>query len=219
MDCASCGSPMISKTVDARFGATAGIDYCPRCQVVWFDGHESLQLSPGATLKLFTIIGQHAAKGRPTLQQVIKCPRCGSQLLLTHDLQRGTRFEYWRCPHGHGRLITFYDFLREKEFIRPLSPRQLSELRENIRTVNCAGCGAPIDLTTQSTCAHCGAPLTMLDMSQPERLIAELRRADRPEGSARDVPSRSIPETDAGSDGRQADPTVRQKTDGGPDER
>ncbi len=51
-----------------------------------------------------------------------------------------------RCPGRHGRLITFFNFLREKNFIRPLSAAQIEELRQNVRTVNCSNCGAPIDL-------------------------------------------------------------------------
>ena len=172
---------MTTETFEARLGASASVDFCLPCQVFWFDAYESLQLSPGATLRLFTIIGEQAAKGRPVLQQGSKCPRCRSHLLLTHDIQRNTRFEYWRCPHGHGRLITFYDFLREKDFIRPLSPQQIALLRQNIQSVSCANCGAPVDLTKGSTCAHCGTPLSMLDMQQAERLIARLRQADRPD--------------------------------------
>ena len=183
MECASCGAPMVAERLEARFGASVSIDYCVACQLFWFDAHESLQLAPGATLRLFAIIGEQAGKGRPALRQEMRCPRCHSHLLLTHDLQRNTRFEYWRCVCGHGRLISFYDFLREKDFIRPLTPQQVEEMLDNIQSVSCGNCGAPVDLTKGSTCAHCGTPLTMLDMKHPERLIAELRGADRFEGS------------------------------------
>ena len=61
-------------------------------------------------------------------------------------MQRSTRFEYFRCPHDHGRLTTFFDFLKEKDFVRPLTPPQIAELRKNIQVVNCSNCGAPIDL-------------------------------------------------------------------------
>ena len=76
-------------------------------------------------------------------------------------------------------MITFFNFLREKNFIRPLSPQQLEELRENIQMVNCSNCGAPIDLGTASSCTHCGSPVSMLDMKQAEQMIAQLRQADR----------------------------------------
>ena len=62
-------------------------------------------------------------------------------------MQRATRFSYLHCPNDHGRLTTFFDFLREKDFIRPLTAEQLQELRQNVQTVNCSNCGAPIDVT------------------------------------------------------------------------
>jgi hypothetical protein len=170
---------MTAMTLEAALGAKVGIDLCASCQAFWFDQHENLQLLPGSTLKLFRLIGDQAASKRAPLSIVLKCPRCGSRLLPTHDLQRNTPFQYWRCDHKHGRLITFFNFLREKNFIRPLSPSQLDELRQNIQMVNCSNCGAPIDLATSSSCTHCGSPVSMLDMKQAERMIAQLQQADR----------------------------------------
>jgi hypothetical protein len=106
-----------------------------------------------------------------------KCPRCRARLRRTSDMQRRTRFEYLSCPHGHGRLTTFFDFLREKNFIRPLSAEQIAELRRNIQIVNCSNCGAPIDLAQGAACGHCGTPLSMLDMQQAEALVDQLRQA------------------------------------------
>ena len=96
---------------------------------------------------------------------------------LPQDMQRATRFEYLNCPNGHGRLISFFDFLREKDFIRPLTPQQIAELRENVGSVNCANCGAPVDLSKGAACSHCGTPLSMLDMKQAEKLVAQLQKA------------------------------------------
>ena len=82
------------------------------------------------------------------------------------------------CPNGHGRLITFFDFLREKDFIRPLTTQQIAELRQNVGSVNCANCGGPVDLSQGAACSHCGTPLSMLDMKQAERLVAQLQKAE-----------------------------------------
>jgi hypothetical protein len=92
-------------------------------------------------------------------------------------MQRSTRFEYRGCPDNHGRLITFFNFLREKDFIRPLSPAQVEDLRRNVKTVNCSNCGAPVDLAKGGDCAHCGSPLSMLDVKQAEELVARLHAA------------------------------------------
>ena len=74
----------------------------------------------------------------------------------------------------------FLDFLREKNFIRQLSPQQIHELRQNIQIVNCSNCGAAIDLAAGSTCAHCGSPISMLDMKQPQEMLAQLQQAAEP---------------------------------------
>lgn len=170
---------MQAETLAGQMGRAVEIELCDPCQSIWFDARENLQLTPGATLGLFRLIGEHVSK--PSLQDgdISKCPRCKAQLRRTQDMQRTTRFEYFRCPNNHGRLTTFFDFLKEKDFIRPLTPQQIAELRRNVQIINCSNCGGPIDLGKTTACAHCGSPLSMLDMQQAERLVEQLREADR----------------------------------------
>jgi hypothetical protein len=170
---------MQPQALAAHMGREVEVELCRPCQSVWFDARENLQLTPGATLMMFRIIGENVS--RPSLEDrdIAKCPRCHAQLRRTKDMQRNTRFEYFRCPNDHGRLTTFFDFLKEKDFLRPLTPQQIAELRKNVQVVNCSNCGAPIDLARRSDCAHCGSPLSMIDMHQAERLIAQLREAER----------------------------------------
>ena len=170
---------MTSHPLEGHLGRAVMVDLCDPCQAIWFDPRESLQLTPGATLMLFRVIGEHVAKPRALESDTAKCPRCRARLRRTQDMQRSTRFEYFRCPHDHGRLTTFFDFLKEKDFIRPLSPLQIAALRKSIQVVNCSNCGGPIDLAQRSDCGHCGSPLSMLDMQQAETLVARLREADR----------------------------------------
>ena len=171
---------MTAMTLDGHLGSTVAIDVCPGCQAFWFDQHESLQLSPASTLTLFKLVGERSSSAKSRLATVLRCPRCASRLLPTHDLQRNAPFQYWRCDKEHGRFITFLDFLREKNFIRPLSAQQIAALRQNVQIVNCSNCGAPIDLTAASVCAHCGSPVSMLDMKQAEQLVTQLQRAAEP---------------------------------------
>ncbi len=170
---------MTSHTVAGQLGRAVTIDLCEPCQAIWFDPRENLQLTPGATLMLFRIIGEHVARPQAIESDTAKCPHCKARLRRTQDMQRATRFEYFRCPHDHGRLTTFFDFLKEKDFVRPLTPAQVAELRRNVQVVNCSNCGGSIDLARTSDCEHCGSPLSMLDMQQAETLIAQLRQADR----------------------------------------
>jgi uncharacterized protein YbaR (Trm112 family) len=136
-------------------------------------------LSPASTLMLFRLIGDRTARPAPTAAELAKCPRCHGRLRLTRDLQRNTRFEYLTCPHGHGRLTTFLEFLKEKQFVRALTPPQLAELRATVQTVNCSNCGAAVNLATSSACRHCGSPLSILDLSQAQALVEQLQNADR----------------------------------------
>lgn len=153
---------------DGHLGLPVAIDICRSCQVLWFDPREDLRLAPASTLKVFQIIANQAKAPAALLAATPPaCPRCGLRLLETHDQQHATKFEYLRCARGHGRLVSFVNFLLEKDFIRPLSPEQIDELRERkIQVISCSKCGAPVDLTNGPICAHCGASLSMLDVSR-----------------------------------------------------
>lgn len=179
MTCPRCAQPMQTHTLDGHLGREVEIDLCVPCQSVWFDAHENLQLTPAATLSMFRLIGERVGRPAPEDRDIAKCPRCRAHLRRTQDMQRATRFEYFRCPNDHGRLTTFFDFLKEKDFVRPLTARQIAELRKNVQTINCSNCGAPVDLAKGSDCGHCGSPLSMLDINQAERLVAQLKEADR----------------------------------------
>jgi ssDNA-binding Zn-finger/Zn-ribbon topoisomerase 1 len=180
MKCPNCAIDMTSMTLEGHLTAPINIDVCTACQAFWFDKYESLKLAPGSTLKLIKLIGEQSSKAKPPLSKNLRCPRCSAILRMTHDMQRNTKFAYWRCDSEHGRFIGFFDFLKEKNFIRPLSTQQIEELRKNVQTVNCSNCGAAIDLATTSVCAHCGSPLSMLDGTQTQTMLAQLQKAAEP---------------------------------------
>lgn len=169
---------MESRTLDALYGGSVEIDLCHTCHSLWFDGRESLQLAPNATLQLFKVIHEKQSESPRPLQEVMRCPRCGEPLQLTHDMQRGTRFNYFRCPQNHGRQTPFFQFLKEKNLVRALDPRQLAELRARIGVVRCSNCGAPVDLHKSATCAHCHAVISGIDPEQVQRALAQLQQQD-----------------------------------------
>jgi hypothetical protein len=177
MNCPSCRATMYQQTLEGNLGRPVSIDICRACQAFWFDAHESLQLTPASTLALFKEIGTHAGPGRAIAAEAVRCPRCTARLHVSHDMQRHTRFEYLSCPERHGRFTTFFNFLREKDFIRPLTSEQIAELRRHMSTVNCSNCGAAVDLAVGTVCSHCGSPLSMLDLEQASALIEQLQRA------------------------------------------
>lgn len=177
MECPACGAPMDAQTLDAMYGRTVTIDVCHACTGIWFDTLESLRLTPGAVLRLFKLMNDRRGEGRPATEGT-RCPRCKAPLAETTDRQGGTRFHYLRCPTEHGRFITFFQFLREKSFVRPLSAPEIAQLRKSIRVVHCSGCGAPVDLERSATCGYCRAPLSMLDPDQLQRAVRTLQEAE-----------------------------------------
>ena len=179
MLCPRCSTPMRTETLHGHLEREVEIDVCVPCQSMWFDTLENVQLTPGATLAVFRLIGEHVGRPAPEDRDLAACPRCHAQLRRTRDLQRATHFEYFRCPNHHGRLITFFDFLKEKDFVKPMTAHEIAELRKNVQTVTCTNCGAPIDLAQRSDCGHCGSPLSMLDLHHAEHLIEQLHEADR----------------------------------------
>src|SRR5207249_11376946 len=83
------------------------------------------------------------------------------------------------CP-ACGGAMTYLDFLRQREFVRPLTLAQLADLRQNVQTVNCSNCGASVDLASESVCSHCGSALSMLDMNRMHEEVVRLMDADQP---------------------------------------
>lgn len=177
MDCPGCTHPMQAEKHAALYGGEVEIDECHHCNGLWFDGRESLQLAPGSTLKLFASMYERKAAAQQPLVPQKKCPRCGDLLVETFDMQRGTRFSYFRCQ-THGRYTTFFQFLREKNLVRAPSPKQLAELKANVKQVDCSNCAAPIVLADTVTCRHCDAPVSILSEDSINQTLKELQEKE-----------------------------------------
>ena len=180
MNCPNCLAPMTSMTLGAHLSTPVAIDLCTPCQAFWFDKYESLKLSPGSILQLMKLIGDHTGASPALIEKALPCPRCSASLRVTNDIQRSTRFSYWRCGNEHGKFIRFFDFLKEKNFVAPMPAADIEELKKNVRAVNCSNCGAPIDLALFSACTHCGSAISMLDMKQAQKTLEQLQKAAEP---------------------------------------
>jgi hypothetical protein len=174
--CPGCSGEMTQRTFEANYAKPVTLDLCLACSAFWFDGLESLALAPGAVLDLFVLIHENRKSPPSPLGEALSCPRCRARLARTANMQRNTRFTYWRCPAEHGHFITFIEFLREKNFVRPLSLAEVEDLKRNVRSVTCSSCGAPVDLAKGSACSYCRAPLSMLDATQVDAVVASLKR-------------------------------------------
>lgn len=169
---------MREASFDGHHGRQVALDLCAGCNGIWFDGMESHQLTPGATLALFKQMGEAVAEANRPLGERKQCPRCQALLIGELDKQRTTTFEAFRCPKGHGRYMTFGAFLRAKNFMRDLTPAEMTELRRHVQSVKCTGCGAAVDVRTASACTFCRAPIAMIDPDQLQRTIAELEERE-----------------------------------------
>jgi len=169
---------MEPREFERLYGRTLTLDLCGACHAIWFDADELLQLTPGATLQLVTVVHERLAGAQAPLAARLACPRCGMRLVESHDLQRATRFTYHRCPKRHGRFLTFFQFLRAKNFVRSLDAGEVEALRTRIRQVNCSNCGAPVDVERNAACRFCRTPVAMLDPDQVRKAIDELRQAE-----------------------------------------
>ena len=176
MNCPSCRQLLNAQTFAGNYGKPILLDLCHACQSIWFDSFENLRLSAQALLHLFRIIHEQSADHRRPLPERMSCPRCEVRLVRTRDRQRNTQFHYFACARGHGRFITFFQFLREKNFVRNLSPKEVVELKSHLTTLNCSQCGAAVDIDKTSQCTYCRTPISMLDPRQVEKTLQELQR-------------------------------------------
>lgn len=177
MNCPNCGAQTTDWKLAGRLGAQFTIDVCTPCQAFWFNRHEDLGLTPASTLQLMKYIGDNSASPKPTFADRLMCPSCGSALTLAHDMTRNVHFVYWQCPSQHGHFISFFDFLKEKNFIRPLSPLEIQHLRETVHVVHCSNCGASVNLQTSSACPYCHSPISILDLQEQQHMLAKLQEA------------------------------------------
>jgi hypothetical protein len=162
-----------------KLAGTLDLDLCFDCQAIWFDAYESAQLTPGAVIGLFrTIEAQRARAARP-LPEVLRCVACRGKLVLTHDIERTNRIVYYRCPQGDGRFTTFLQFLREKEFVRSVTPVEMQRLRATVAQVRCSSCGAPVDIAKDAECPYCHAPISILDADAVRRTLDQLEADER----------------------------------------
>jgi hypothetical protein len=172
MHCPNCKNEMETLPIEIRAGLVAldpqqgrtlDIQHCAPCESFWFDDHDSLKLSEQASRGLMDLIHKKSSGAKaPGFADDLRCPYCPAPLQLTHDLQGNTHFSYWRCG-DHGRLIRYFEFLKEKSFIRELTLQEIHDLQRKVGMIHCANCAAPIDLGKGTVCAYCGTPVSMLE--------------------------------------------------------
>jgi len=158
--------------------APVTVDTCDNCQALWLDATESQQLTPGTLIELFRTISASRPQQRAAFPALLPCPRCTTPLTLTRDVNQTTRCTYYRCRRDHGRFTPYAQFLREKNFIRPIESAELARLRATVSTVRCVSCGGPVALDRSAVCPYCGAPVMLLDPDAVSKALAALDSAE-----------------------------------------
>jgi len=166
---------MVPRALESSLGAPIDVGICSACSLLWFHRTSCTRLGPQSVLEILKIIG--AGSERPELQASLKCPDCAGALVFTHDIQRTTHFTYWRCLADHSQLISFSQFLLEKNFVRPPSSEELAKLRSAVRVISCSQCGAAINLATDAACPYCRAPIALIDPDSVAKAVRELSAA------------------------------------------
>jgi hypothetical protein len=178
LTCPGCGQPMRSLVLARDPLAPLTLDACDNCQALWLDATESQQLTPGALIEVFRSIAVSHPQARAAFPALLPCPRCTTPLTLTRDIRQTTRFTYYRCRYDHGRFTPYAQFLREKNFIRPLEAAEVARLRASVSTVRCVSCGGPVVLDRSAVCPYCGAPVMLLDPDAVAKALADLDAAE-----------------------------------------
>jgi hypothetical protein len=169
--CPNCRQPMLAKDLETHAHGMVRVDLCFACAGLWFDPMESVQLAPAAVIELFKDIYAHREGAKTPVAQKLNCPRCSDVLALSQDLCKSGRFSYFRCQHGDGRYTPFFQFLREKQFVRTPTATELLQVRAQVRQITCSECGAPIDLENEQRCRYCHAPVSFLDPDAVEKAM------------------------------------------------
>jgi len=169
--CPNCRQPMQTQALEQNYHGTVQVDLCFSCAGIWFDRQGSMQLAPGAVIELFKEIHAHLDGARPPVANRLDCPRCGDALAPGFDLSKSGKFSYFRCLRGDGRFTPFFQFLREKQFVRSLTAVEIQRVRSQVRQIRCSECGAPIDLETMNQCQYCHAPVSFLDPEAMEKAL------------------------------------------------
>lgn len=178
-NCPGCAAAMRRESFGRKPMGTVDVDLCFDCQAIWFDSYESSQLAPASVLQLFREIESQEARAPKPLAAVLRCVTCRERLAFTHDIERSNPFVYYRCPEGHGRFTTFLQFLREKEFVRSLTPLEVQKLAATVAQVRCSGCGAPVDIARDAECPYCHAPISILDADAVKHAIEALGEEEK----------------------------------------
>ena len=157
----------------AHYGQRVALDLCRNCDLVWFDGTETAQLSGPALLELIGAMASARSLPHATLKADARCARCDGALAIVHNQSRWGRSSQLQCKRRHGAYQSFAQFLQEKGLLRPMSLVDRAKLLRERGGVECVNCGGAIGKDDE-LCPWCRSVPSLLDVARLARALDPL---------------------------------------------
>lgn len=148
-----------------HYDSSVDLDLCRGCDLVWFDGTETAQLSGPALLDLIGAMASARALAHVLLKADARCPRCEGALALVHNESRWGRSSQLQCKRRHGAYQSFAQFLQEKGLLRPMSLVDRAKLLRDRGAIECVNCGGAIG-KDDALCPWCRSVPSLLDVAR-----------------------------------------------------
>ena len=148
-----------------HYGHPVDLDLCRSCDLVWFDGSETAQLSGPALLELIGQMAAARALPHEMLRSDARCPRCAGRLAIAHNQSRWGRSSQLQCVRRHGAYQSFAQFLEEKGLLRPMSLVDRAKLLRDRGRIDCINCGGEI-AKGDERCRWCRSIPSLLDVAR-----------------------------------------------------
>ena len=166
-------------TLAGHYGRSVDLDMCRGCDLVWFDGTETAQLSGTSLLELIGAMAASHELPHGLLGADARCPRCDGALQLVHNQSRWGRSSQLQCQRRHGAYQSFAQFLEEKGLLRPMSRVDRAKLLQARGRIECVNCGGAIG-TDDERCPFCHSVASLLDVARLARALDPLETIEPP---------------------------------------
>jgi hypothetical protein len=156
-----------------HYGHNVDLDLCRSCDLVWFDGSETAQLTGPALLELIGQMASARALPHEMLRADPRCPRCAGRLKIAHNQSRWGRSSQLQCERRHGAYQSFAQFLEEKGLLRPMSLIDRARLLRDRGRIDCINCGGEV-AKADERCPWCRSIPSLLDVARLARALDPL---------------------------------------------
>jgi len=153
-----------------HYGHNVDLDLCRSCDLVWFDGSETAQLTGPALLELIGQMASARALPHEMLRADPRCPRCAGRLKIAHNQSRWGRSSQLQCERRHGAYQSFAQFLEEKGLLRPMSLIDRARLLRDRGRIDCINCGGEV-AKADERCPWCRSIPSLLDVARLARAL------------------------------------------------